>query len=342
MSLEKTRLNIGFIALSDCAPLVVAREMDFFAKHGLAVTLSREPSWANIRDKVALGVLDAAQMLAPMPLAITLGLGGVQKAMLTAFVLSLNGNAITLSPALYRRLREIDPACSPPLSAGVLKTALAQGHPAPVLASVFPFSMHQYQLRAWLADGGIDPDREARLTVVPPPQMVERLQAGLLDGFCVGAPWNTVAVAQGLGYTVITGADLMPACPEKVLGVTRAWAERHPQTHLALLQALSEAAQWLEANRTQAADLIAGPEYLDVPAEIARLSLQNQVLYSPGEAARKVADFHVFSHDQANRPSPAQAEFILSQMRRWGQIGDNPGNIAAEVYREDIYQAAML
>ncbi len=345
MPLEKTHLHIGFVALSDCAPLVVALEKHFFAAQGLTVTLSREPSWANIRDKVILGVLDAAQMLSSMPLAITLGLGGVQTPMLTAWVLSLNGNAITLSRALYERLQTSNAGTQtkPLVSAQSLQPLLAQQDRLLTFASVFPFSLHNYQLRAWLAAGGIDPDRDVQLMTVPPPQMVAHLEAGLLDGFCVGAPWNNVAVAQGLGHTLITSKDITPNSPEKVLGVTQAWAQQHPHTHLALLRALRAAAQWLDSHRAEAVELIARPDYLDLSPEIVRLSLQDQILYAPGKPAQHLPDFHLFYGDQTNRPTSTQAETLLRHMQRWKQLEDSLESqaIAARVYREDIYLASL-
>jgi len=344
MHLEKTELTIGFVALSDCAPLVVALEQGFFAEQGLHVNLSREPSWANIRDKLMWGMLDAAQMLAPMPLAMSLGLGGVQKNMQTAFVLSLNGNAITVSETLYQKLLDIDSDAlqNRPISAHILKSVLATEKLS--FAHVFPFSMHHYQLCDWLAKGGVNPNQEVNLMVVPPSQMVGHLQAGLLDGFCVGAPWNNLAVSERLGHTLITGCDITPKAAEKVLGVTQDWAEQYPHTHQAVLLGLHQAARWLahKENREAAAQLIAQAKYLDVPMEIARLSLLNHVLYAP-EKVSEVTDFHVFYEHDANCPQPAQAIWILQQMQRWGQIDEhvNQETVAAQVYKTDVYQKAL-
>lgn len=332
-------LQLGFIPLTDCAPLVVAREQGFFAEFGLDVTLSREPSWANIRDKVVLGVLDGAQMLAPMPLAITLGLSGRREPMVTAWQLSLNGNAITVSDALFQAMA----ATSGGLKA-VIAARQAHGQAPLTFATVFPFSMHAYQLRAWLAAADIDPDRDVQLLVVPPARMVDQLRAGLIDGFCVGEPWNSVAVEQGLGHILATGYDIRPDSPEKVLGVRQAWAEQHPDTHRALLQALLAAARWLDQpdHRRQAATLIARPEYVDVAEDIALLALEGRLRYHPGEEARvSLPRFHVFHQDEANRPSHADAAWMLAQMQRWGQGDPIPSGVVEAVYRRDLFAQAL-
>ena len=262
--LEKTELTLGFIPLTDCAPLVVAKEKGYFDKYGLKVTLSKETSWANIRDKVALGILDGAQMLAGMPLAMSLGIGPMAKPMVTAFSMDLNGNAITVSNALFARMQQADPQSmmKKPLSAHALKKVIeenrkAGGEPL-TFAMVFPYSTHNYELRYWMAAAGIDPDKDVRLVVVPPPQMVGQLEKGTIDGYCVGEPWNAQAGQAGLGHTLITKYEIWNNSPEKVLGVTQEWAEQYPNTHRALLMALLEASRWLDElqNRLDAAAMI--------------------------------------------------------------------------------------
>jgi len=233
-------LRLGFIPLTDCAPLVVAQDLGLFAEEGLNVTLSREASWATVRDKVAVGALDGAHMLAPMALASPLGVDGAGDArpMIAPLALNLNGSAITVSTALAAALREIDPEgmAARPITARPLARLVArsraQGAPPLTFAVVFPYSMHAYQLRYWMAQAGIDPDLDVRLVVTPPPRMVEQLRLGGIDGFCVGAPWNAVAAQEGLGEMLIKASEFWPGSPDKVFGVKALWARERPDTLL--------------------------------------------------------------------------------------------------------------
>ncbi len=246
--IEKSRLRIGFVPLADCAPLVFAKERGHFRRHGLEVELSREVSWATLRDRVAAGALDAAQMLAPMPLASTLGLGGLELPICTGLALDLDGNAITVSEALYRRLADADPdsLIGRPVCATALRQVIEEdreaGRPPLRFGIVFPYSMHDLELRYWLASAGIDPQRDVSLRVVAPPFMVQRLEEGHLDGYCVGEPWNALAALRRSGRTLVTKHEIWNHSPEKVLGVSESWLERHPATHRAMLRALLEAA----------------------------------------------------------------------------------------------------
>lgn len=340
MPLEKTQLKIGLVPLVDAAPLIVAREKGFFAAHGLDVTLSIEASWANIRDKVAAGLLDAAHMLAPMPIAATAGIDGVRVPMLTAMSLNLNGNAITISESLFWQL-QID--CLDPLEVGkrlrqVLETDRAAGASPRVFAHVFPFSTHHYELRYWLAGCGIDPDRDLQLAVVPPQQMVKSLREGSIDGFCVGAPWSEVAQAAGIGRVVVRKYQIWNNSPEKVLGVTHAWAHAHPDTHLALVAALIEAARWLDRteNRGDAARLIVESRLLDAPPEIVHEALKARTSDHP------MGRGLVFHEGAATFPWSSHALWFIRQMMRWKQL---PADIDAQViarasYRPDLYRAA--
>jgi ABC-type nitrate/sulfonate/bicarbonate transport system substrate-binding protein len=349
-SLEKTDLTLGFIPLTDCAPLVVAKELGYFEKYGLNVQLSKETSWANIRDKVALGILDGAQMLAGMPLAMSLGIGPMAKPMVTAFSMDLNGNAITVSNALYERMQAIAPAAMQqrPLSADALKAVIehnrkAGGEPLN-FAMVFPYSTHNYELRYWMAAAGIDPDRDVRLVVVPPPQMVGQLEKGRIDGYCVGEPWNAQAVQAGLGQTLITKYEIWNNSPEKVLGVTQEWAEQYPNTHRALLMALLEASCWLDEprNRLPAASMIARPIYINAPEHVVRMSMTGTFQYAASEMPRALPDFNVFNRYAANFPWRSHAMWFLSQMVRWGQVEEaiDLRAVAEEVYRPAIYREA--
>lgn len=348
--LEKTKLTLGFIPLTDCAPLVVAKERGYFAAAGLEVELSKETSWANVRDKVSIGILDGAHMLAPMPIATTLGIGPVCKPTVTALSLDLNGNAITVSQPLYERMRALDPTSliHRPYSANALARVIEerreQGGEPLKFAVVYPMSTHAYELRYWMAAAGIDPDRDVSLLVVPPPQMVSQLRAGNIDGFCVGEPWNSVAVAEGLGRVMITNYELWNNNPEKVFGVNLEWAEQYPKTHRALLSALLEAARWTDApeNRPAVADLIAQSRYINAPAEIVRQSMTGTFRYALDETPVRMPDFNVFFRFAATYPWRSHAIWFLTQMVRWGQLERSVDltAVAEQVYRPDLYREA--
>ena len=262
---ELPHLQLGFIPLLDCVLLVVARERGLFADQGLEVTLSRQNAWSTLRDKVAAGLLDGAHMLAPMPLAMSLGMDRAPCDTLAPITLSRNGNAIVLS-------RELSDACAarlgddPVTSARALAGYLPSARRAPRLAMVYPHSCQHYQLRDWLTLGGIDPDGAVELEALPPPRMVDALQQGKIDGFCVGEPWGSLAEHRQVGRIVASGAQLWPEQPEKVLGVTRSWARHYPATLARLIRALAAASDWLAespGNRRRARDWLALPPYLD-------------------------------------------------------------------------------
>lgn len=344
-------MRIGFIALTDSAVLIAAKEKGFFARQGLDVTLVREPSWANMRDKVALGALDAAHMLAPMPLAATLGAGGWKKPQVTSFVLNLNGNAVTISSKLWSRLLDAEPALlHDRLEAGnVLRRLIAAdrkaGREMLTFATVFNYSSHQIQLRYWLASAGIDPDRDVNLVVVPPPQMTDRLAAGEIDGFCVGDPWNSLAVLRGVGRILISGYEIWNNRMEKVIGVNRDWVERNPLVHKQMLMALIEAAEWLDRpeNRLEGVEILARPDYIGPEAaEAIRLGMLGVVRYGLDVSPEHMPDFFVFSRYSANFPWRSQADWYLTEMRRWKLIdpATDISAVADAVYRTDLYREA--
>ncbi|HVI50497.1 MAG TPA: CmpA/NrtA family ABC transporter substrate-binding protein [Candidatus Sulfotelmatobacter sp.] len=327
--MERNALKIGFIPLCDSAPLIVAKERGFFAEQGLSVELSREFSWSSIRDKLAVGLLDAAQMLAPMVLSATLGLGNMRVPFVTAMAMNQGGNAITLGQGLLRRLRDGEDVL-----AGLLRIVAedrAAGLPPLTFAMVYPFSMHNYELRLWLAGAGIDPDRDIRLVVVPPPLMVSQLAAGNIAGYCVGEPWNALAERMGLGSAVASGRQIWDGRMEKVLGVRQDWAETNPETHRALLRAVLSACRWVDRpeNRPEAAEIIAHPHYLAAPLAVIREALEAE-------------NGLVFHHGDANFPWRSQGLWMLSQMRRWGQLsaGVNWRGVAEAVFRSDLYRVA--
>ncbi|GAB4375365.1 MAG: nitrate ABC transporter ATP-binding protein [Elainellaceae cyanobacterium] len=336
--LGKVNLEIGFIPLTDCAPLVVAKEKGFFAKHGLEdVTLSREPSWAAISEGIASGRLDAAQMVAGMPLAMTLGVGlKAPTPVVTALVLDRNGNAITLSKDLYNRgVRSL----------ADFKALLADTPDrVHTLGMVHPASMHNLLLRYWLASGGIDPDQDVSLTVIPPPQMVSNLKAGNIDGYCVGEPWNSRAVQEGLGVVMATDLDIWAGHPEKVLGVREEWATLYPETHIALVKALLEACQYCDdmRNREEILSLLCQPQYVGSDPSYTRLGFIDPYDRGTGEEPQLLSRFNQFYVDRTNCPGRAEGLWILTQLARW-DIAPFPKNwieILDRVRRVDLYSAA--
>jgi len=347
---EKNDLRLGFIPLTDCCVLVAAKEMGYFEKHGLNVTLSREASWANIRDKVCVGALDGAHMLAGIPIATTLGLGFSKKHLITAFSMDLNGNAITVSNNLYERLLEIDDSitASPAKTARALKQLIdadkAAGKAPLTFAMVFPFSNHNYEIRYWMASAGIDPDQDVRLMVIPPQYMVENLRSGHIDGYCVGEPWNAHAVRDDIGKILITGYDIWNNSPEKVFGVTQEWANKYPNTHLALIKALIETACWIDKpeNRSAVAEMISGHEYVGVAPDVIKMSMTGTFQYNAAVDPVDLPDYNVFHRYLANFPWCSHAAWIISQMVRWGQLEEHIHikQIAEKIYRPDIYRQA--
>lgn len=348
--LEKTRLTLGIIPLTDCAPLVIAAEKGYFRKHGLDVQISKEASWANIRDKVALDQLDGGHMLAGMPIAATLGIGATRQETITAFSMDLNGNGITVSNELYERMVQADPEAMAerPVTARALRKVIdadrRAGKPPMTFAMVFPVSTHNYELRYWLASAGIDPENDVRLIVIPPPQMVANMQSRNIDGYCVGEPWNQRAVDMGIGHAIVTNYEIWNNNPEKVFGVTRAWADRHPNTHRAAVRALIEAAQWMDKpeNRAEVVKIISARPYVNAPENVVANSMTGTWRYSHDAGPVSMPDFNVFYRYAATFPWRSHAVWFLTQMVRWGQI-DVPirfREVAEMVYRADIYREA--
>jgi nitrate/nitrite transport system substrate-binding protein len=343
-------LKIGFIPLSDCTVLAVAQEKGFFRRHGVEVALSREASWANVRDKVATGALDAAQMLAGMPLAAAAGIDPLSEAMITALSLNLNGNAVSVSNRLWERMVGAHPQIltEQPCTATALRRVIdadkSQGGRPLRFAMVYPFSTHNYELRYWLAAAGIDPDNDLQLSVVPPPRMVEMLQRGAIDGFCVGEPWGSQAVHAGLGRILITKYEIWNNSPEKVFAVKRAFPERHPEIHRAVLRALIEAAAWADAaeNREEVARILAGERYVGAPLAILAAPLAGGVARGCGEPPVSMPDFHVFHRYAASFPWVSHALWLLAQMLRWRQLARPVSLVATAraVYRPDLYREA--
>jgi len=336
--LEKVNLEIGFVPLTDCAPLVVAKEKGFFAQYGLEeVTLSREPSWKAVMEGVAGGRLDAAQMVAPMPLAMTLGLGGkAPLPMVTSMVLSRNGNAITIDKDLFNK-----GARSLADFANLVKQTPDNPH---TLGIVHLTSMHNLMLRYWLAAGGVDPDRDVNLAVIPPAQMVSNLIANTIDGYCAGEPWNSRAVYEGQGVVLATDLDIWAGHPEKVLAMQEEWANQHPQTFLALTKALLEACEYCDdrRNRDEIIELLCKPEYVGSAPEYTRPGFIDP--YNDGITAepRNLLRFNQFFVDSSNFPQPSESLWILTQLARWG-VTSFPKNwveVLQRTHRLDVFREA--
>lgn len=349
---DAEEVTLGFIPLVDCAPLVVAAEMGFAEAEGFKLRLVREASWANIRDRVMLGHFDGAQMLGPMPIAATLGIAQIEQAMVAPIALGLGGNAITLSQALFEAMAaragvavEDGPTAMGRALAAVVEERRAANRPPLTFAAVYPFSGHNYELRYWLAGSGIDPDADVRITVLPPPSMVDALTRGRIDGFCVGEPWSSIAVDGGIGTIVTTKSALWRQSPEKVLGMQEAFAMRQPERVAALVRAIWRAGAWLSdpGHVEAAAELLARPGYVGVAPEVIARSLSCRIVCERGKAPVHVPDFLVFSAHAANFPWRSHALWFYSQMVRWGQVDFDQAAArrAWNVYRPDLYRAAL-
>ncbi|EPR7086334.1 CmpA/NrtA family ABC transporter substrate-binding protein [Vibrio fluvialis] len=366
---ELEDLKFGFIKLTDMAPLAVAYEKGFFEDEGLYVTLEAQANWKVLLDRVIDGELDGAHMLAGQPLGATIGIG-TKAEVITAFSMDLNGNAITVSNDTWEQMKpflskESDGKIVHPIKADALKPVVQQyrdqGKPFN-MGMVFPVSTHNYELRYWLAAGGINPGyyapqsgdnsgqlkADVLLSVTPPPQMPATMEAGTIKGYCVGEPWNQQAVFKGIGVPVVTDYEIWKNNPEKVFGVSKAWAEKYPNTHIRVVKALIRAAHWLDensnANRSEAVAMLSKSQYVGADKEVIANSMTGTFEYEKGDK-REVPDFNVFFRHNATYPYYSDAIWYLTQMRRWGQIADAKSDdwymdIAKEVYRPDIYQQA--
>lgn len=361
LSVEKNALKLGFIKLTDCAPIVIAREKGFFADEGLQVEVVAQPNWKTLLDNVISGELDGAHMLSGQPIAATIGIG-TKAHVVTAFTMDLNGNGITVSNSVWEQMQQSSadlrsPTPKHPISAASLRPVvdarLASGQKLQ-MAVVFPVSTHNYELRYWLAAAGIHPglytqsdiggrtDAEVELSVTPPPMMPATLEAGNIQGYCVGEPWNQQAVAKGIGVPVATNYDVWKNNPEKVFGVTKKWADENPKTHLAVVKALIRAGQWLDAtdpagkflNREEACRILSRPDYVGADFDVIRNSMTGYFYFQKTDK-REMRDFNVFFKYHANYPWYSDGIWFLTQMRRWGQITEPK---PAEWYHETAKQ----
>ncbi|WP_375412623.1 CmpA/NrtA family ABC transporter substrate-binding protein [uncultured Bradyrhizobium sp.] len=344
-------LCIGFIPLVDAAALIVAVDKGFAAAEGLDITLVREVSWSNVRDKLNIGLFDAAHLLAPVAIASSLGLGHVKVPIVAPFNLGLNGNAITVSPALHAAImgeidgNPYDPMVTALALSRVVAARRTSGAEPLTFGMTFPFSTHNYQLRFWMAAGGVDPDEDVRMVVLPPPYMVESLANGHVDAFCVGAPWNSVAVDLGVGHILHFVSDILVRAAEKVLAVRQTWSEKNPAVLAALIRAHVRAAEFIEdpQNRAEAAQILARSDRLDVAADVIKRTLDGRLKISPDGTMRESGRYLLVGREGAARPDPLQAAWLYTQMVRWGQASVTPEAlaIAKSVLRPDLYDAAV-
>ncbi|MBS8273631.1 nitrate transporter [Thalassospira tepidiphila] len=347
------KVRLGFVPLVDCAIPVVARAMGFAARENIELELVREMSWAAIRDKLAFGMLDAAHLLAGIPIAARLGLGGLPvQNIVVPMALGRGGNAITVSTKLYQRMLEADPeAMHGPrgLSARALKKVIdedkAEGRPIMSFATVFPFSSHNYELRYWMAAAGIDPDADVNIGVIAPPRMFDSLRNGWVDGYCVGEPWNQRAVFHGDGVIVALKDDIWSRSPEKVLGLREDWANSNPELVSSLVRALVCAAEWADqpGNRVELAHILSEEANVGAPFEVLNASLSGKPVLRPGEPPLDLPDRHVFYRYTATFPWLSQGRWLGEQMKRWRQIPEDSDlkTVIREVYRPDLYRTAV-
>ncbi|MCC6736235.1 MAG: ABC transporter substrate-binding protein [Bauldia sp.] len=345
-------VRVGFVPLVDVAVLVAAAEQGFAEREGLRLDLVRDVSWSNIRDRLAFRQFDVAHALAPMPVASQLKLGSNPFPSFTPFMLGRGGNAITLSVPLYREMADLagldgseDSLANARALRAVIDRRAAAGKPPLVLAMTYPFSSHNYEFRFWMAAGGIDPDRDVTMTIVPPPFTADAIAAGAIDGFCVNAPWNLIAVERGVGRVVATKRDIWPSSPEKVLAVRPDWAEANEETLHRLIVALDSAARWCDEpdNHGTLSDLLALPAYVGAPAVLFRTLLAGRFPIDPNGRIREIPDYLAFHRGMANFPWRSQAHWIFAQMVRWGQVpwSADGATVAAAAFRPDIYRAAL-
>ena len=338
-SVEVPDLRIGIIALTDCSPIVIAHEKGFFKKYGINATIVKGASWAAIRDSLSNGDIHATHMLLGMPIASTMGLlGSPKKPMIVPWLLNRNGQAITVRADLKGKVN------SDPKTLGKLALEAKQAGKPMTFAMTFPPGTHAMWLRYFLGAGGVNPDKDAALVTIPPPQMVANMKVGKMDAFCVGEPWNARAIADGIGFTAITTQEIWKDHPEKVCAFTEEFAAKNPKTVKAVLKALYEASIWLDdmKNRPEQAAIVSRPTYINCQPEAILPRMLGHYDYGDG---RKTEDpnYMIFSDRNCNYPQQKHVTWWLSQFRRWGMVDGAPdyAAVARQVMRQDLYEEAM-
>ena len=349
--MSKDRLRIGFIPLCDAAALIVAADRGFTAAEGLDVELVREISWSNVRDKLNIGIFDAAHLLAPVAIASSLGLGHVKVPIIAPFALGVNGNAITVSPVLHAALAAaadgnlLDPLVSARALAQVVAQRKRKGEEPLTFGMTFPFSSHNYALRFWMAAGGVDPDEDVRMVVLPPPYMVESLANRQVDGFCVGAPWSSVAVDLRIGFILHFVSEIFARATEKLLAVRARWAQENADVVSRLVRAHRRAAAFIEdaTNRDEVTAILAAPNRVGVDGEVIRRTLDGKIKIAPHGAFRASNRYLLVGRKAAARPDSVQAAWLYAQMVRWGQAPLTAEMLAGAkaVFRPDLFDATL-
>jgi nitrate/nitrite transport system substrate-binding protein len=334
---ETPQVRIGIIALTDCASIVMAHELGLFKKYGLQSTVSKEASWAVIRDRLSLGENQATHMLYGMPYASTMGLFGAPKRpMIIPFAINHNGQGITLHSKYLKHGVHKPEQLKP-----IVDDAQQKGQPL-TFAMTFPPGTHAMWMRYWLGAGGINPDKDISLITIPPPQMVANLKVDKMDGLCVGEPWNARAIFDKIGYTVITSQQIWKDHPEKVLGFTEEFAEKNPKTLKAMLRAMLEASQYIDnmENREHVAEVVCKPQYINTPKEIILGRMLGQYDYGDGSPVENDPYYMTFFERQTTFPWKSHGVWWLSQFRRWGMVKEPPDYLALvnRVHRPDLYR----
>ncbi len=342
------QLSIAFLPLTDCAVLAAARELGFAEEENIALTLVRDTSWATVRDRLIYGQVEAAHMLAPLAVAVSLGLSQHRASLLSPFKLGLNGNLVIVSQQLATLLKGKDRVSrvnDPAEAAHDLAQAMRAAGSPPRLGVVHRFSSHALMLRYWLASAGLEPDRDCTLHILAPSMMVDALRSGEIDGFCAGEPWGSLAVAAGVGDVAAAGARIWQRGVEKLLTFRSDWAEAHPEVVDALLRALDRAAAWCDtpANRERLAEILASETYVGAPVSALLPALSGRIPLAPGGEEAAIDDFMLFHREAANFPWRSQGLWIYSQLVRWGFIpaSDEAQATSASVFRSDIYRRAL-
>jgi nitrate/nitrite transport system substrate-binding protein len=336
---ETSTIRFGIIALTDCAPIVMAHELGYFKQFGITSIISKEASWAVIRDKLSLGENQATHMLIGMPFASTMGLAGFPvKPMVAPWLLNRNGQAITLNNKLKSAGVRTATALKP-----FVDKAKASGEPM-TFAMTFPPGTHAMWIRYWLASGGIHPDKDISLITIPPAQMVANMKVDKMDGFCVGEPWNNRAIEDGVGFTAVTTQQIWKDHPEKVCAFTEEFATKNPKTVKAILKALHLASVHLDKldNRAKAAEIIGRPTYINCPPSTILERLMGKYEYGDGRVEQD-PNYMTFYDRNTNYPHQIFGAWWLTQFRRWGMVKGAPDyvGIPKRVLRSDLYLEAM-
>lgn len=367
-ALEKDELTFGFIKLTDCAPLIIAKEKGFFEEQGLYVTLQAQANWKVLLDRVITGELDGAHMLPGQAIGASIGFG-TKADIVAPFAMGLNTLAITVSNSVWADMKKGVPVKdgkpAHPIKADALKPVVEKYKAAGKafnMGMVFPTSTHNYALRYWLAAGGLNPGlyaprtgdisgqigADVLISVTPPPQMPATLESGTIFGYCVGEPWNQQAVFKGIGVPITTAYDIWNRTPEKIFGVRKDWAAKNPNTTVAVTKALLQAALWLDEgngkNRQEAAKIFSKAEYIGADYNVIVGPITGVYQYEKGDT-RPLPEFNIYFKNNASYPYYSDAVWFLTQMRRWGQIGDKRPEAwyhetAKKIYLPDIWVKA--